>query len=87
MSVDTAKKYMSDAPMDPAQVDNIERILKWISIAALIIGGAIFIYEGSRYIKMKEKNPNLPSKLYGAGAAALVLGILSVAFGIIHIWW
>ena len=67
--------------------DKVETTLKWLSIAALIIGGAIFIYEGVRYLRMKQRNIDLPNKLYGAAAAALVLGILSVSFGIIHIWF
>jgi hypothetical protein len=74
------KNFMSDP-------DKVENMLKWLSIGALIIGGAIFIYEGIRYKKMKDKNPNLPNKLYGAASAALILGILSVSFGIIHIWY
>ena len=80
-------KYLSNAMMSVEEVDKIERMLKWISIAALVVGGAVFIYEGVRYKKLKDDNDDLPNKMYGAATAALVLGILSVIFGIVHIWW
>lgn len=67
--------------------DQLETFIKWLSITALLVGGAIFIYEGIRYIRLKEQNPSIPNKIYGAAVAALVLGILSVTFGILHIWF
>lgn len=75
------------APVNTEQLEKIEKYLRWISIGALILGGAIFIYEGVRYIRMRQRDPKLPSKLNGAGAAAIVLGSLSIIFGVIHIWW
>ena len=53
---------------------------------ALLVTGAIFIYEGIKYINMKQSNPELSDKLYVAGVFALVLGIIEVAFGVYHFW-
>lgn len=63
-----------------------ELIVNRISMIALLVTGAIFIYEGIKYINMKQKNPNLSDKLYVAGSLALILGIIEVAFGVYHFW-
>jgi len=67
--------------------DQLEFFIKWLSITALLIGGAIFVYEGMRYINLKQQNPSIPNKIYGAAVVAILLGVLSITFGIIHIWW
>lgn len=51
---------------------------------ALLAGGVYFIYEGSKYINMKQMNSKLPDKLYIAGTFTIVLGVISIAFGIWH---
>lgn len=65
---------------------NSELILNRVSMIALLVTGAIFIYEGIKYITMKQSNPDLSDKLYVAGTFALVLGVLEVGFGIYHFW-
>ena len=61
-------------------------MLNRISMIALLVTGAVFIYQGIKYINMKQTNPELSDKLYVAGVFALVLGIVEVAFAIYHFW-
>ena len=62
----------------------LEQILNKLSMFALLAGGVYFIYEGSKYINMKQMNSKLPDKLYIAGTFTIVLGVISIAFGIWH---
>jgi O-antigen ligase len=64
---------------------NAEYIVNRISMVSLIIAGAIFIYQGIKYINMKKTNPDLSDKLYVAGVFALILGVVEVAFGVYHV--
>ena len=61
-----------------------EKIINRISMISLMIAGAIFIYEGVKYINMKQENPSLSEKVYVAGAFALILGVLEIGFGVWH---
>lgn len=61
-----------------------EDTIKYASMAILLGTGAIMIYEGANYIKMKQANPNISDKIYFAAVLAILLGIAEIAFGIYH---
>lgn len=63
-----------------------ESFLNKLSMISLIVTGAIFLYEGIKYITMKQQNPSLPDKLYAAAVLAIILGVAEIAFGIAHFW-
>ena len=65
---------------------NLEYILNRASMVALLIAGVIFLYEGVKYIKMKQDNPEIPDKIYAAAILAMVVGIAEIIFGIAHFW-
>lgn len=66
---------------------NSEYLLNRISMISLLAGGAFFIYEGASYISMKRQNPDkIPDKIYAAGVFTILLGIVSIIFGLVHLW-
>ena len=65
---------------------DVEKLLIRVSMIVLLVTGAIFIYEGIKYINIKKENPNLSDKLYVAGAFALTLGVVEIAFGVFHFY-
>lgn len=64
-----------------------EKLLNRISMITLLITGLIFIYEGIKYIYMKQQNPELPDKLYAAGILALIVGVAEIVFAIVHFFF
>lgn len=59
----------------------------YIMMVVLIGLGGFLIYEGISYIKMKEKNPDIPSTIYAASTLAFVVGIMDILFGVAHYWF
>ena len=64
----------------------MEKWLKYISMATLLIVGTIMIYEGVSYVKAKQANPMLPEKIYAAAVLAIVLGSAEILFGMYHLF-
>jgi hypothetical protein len=64
----------------------MEKMLKYISMAVLLIAGTIMIYEGVSYVKAKQANPMLPEKIYAAAVLAIVLGAAEIIFGLYHVF-
>lgn len=66
---------------------NAEYWLNRVSMVCLLGGGLFFIYEGAQYIDMKRQNPNkVPDKMYVAGIFTIILGLVSIGFGLFHLW-
>lgn len=64
---------------------NSEWALNRLSMFALLGGGFYFIFEGSKYIDMKRQNPiKIPDKMYAAGILTIILGVVSILFGLAH---
>lgn len=79
--VECIKKHELKLNMDT------ELLLNRISMITLLLTGFVFLYEGIKYIHMKNTNPSLPAKLYVAGILALFLGIVEIAFAIVHFFF
>jgi hypothetical protein len=63
----------------------LEDILNKLSMIALLAGGVYFIYEGASYIALRNNDPKkYPEKMVVAGSFTIVLGIVSIGFGIWH---
>lgn len=62
-------------------------IIRYVSMFALIFAGVYFIIEGSRYIALKRKNPQYSDKMYVAGVLTIILGVISLAFAILHFYF
>lgn len=65
---------------------SVELFLNRASMVSLLIFGAIFIYEGAKYISMKQRNPDISDKIYAAAILAILLGIAEIVFAIAHLW-
>lgn len=63
---------------------DLELSLNIITIASLILGGLIFLYQGVDYINIKKNDPKIPNKMYVAGIFTVILGFVSIAFAIVH---
>ena len=61
-----------------------KQTIKYASMTILFVTGAIMIYEGSNYIKMKQANPNISDKIYAAAVLAILLGVAEITFGVFH---
>lgn len=61
-----------------------EFFLNILVIASLMLGGLIFLFQGANYIKIKNNDSKIPNKLYVAGVFTVILGIISILFGILH---
>lgn len=61
-----------------------EYFLNILVIASLMLGGLIFLFQGANYIKLKQNDPKIPDKIYVAGIFTIILGIISILFGIVH---
>lgn len=67
---------------------DIEYLLNILTVASLLIGGLIFIYQGFDYISITKNNKTKSAKLIVAGVLTIVLGFVSIIFGLVHyfIW-
>ena len=63
---------------------DIEYLLNILTVASLLIGGLIFIYQGADYINIKKNNDKMSTKLAVAGILTIILGIVSIIFGLMH---
>lgn len=58
-----------------------------LSMVTLILGGLFFIYEGTVLIILHRENPKrISSKLVAAGTLTIALGVISIAFAILHLF-
>ena len=62
-------------------------IVVYVMMVVLIATGVYMIYEGAKYIEMREKNPDIPPTIYAASTLAFVVGIMDIIFGIAHYWF
>lgn len=68
--------------------DTTELILNRVSMALLIAGGLFFIYEGSMLVEMHRDSPDkIPPKVAVAGSLTIFLGIISIAFAVLHLFF
>ena len=63
---------------------DLEYLLNVATVASLLLGGLIFLYQGADYIRIKKNDNKIPDKMYVAGVMTIILGIVSIIFGIIH---
>ena len=64
-----------------------ENLLNRVSMAALFLGGIFFIYEGAVLVDSRRENPSkIPEKVAVAGSLTILLGILSIAFAVLHLF-
>jgi hypothetical protein len=66
---------------------DIEYLLNILTVVSLLVGGLIFIYQGYYYIDMRKQNDKLPTKLLVAGILTIILGFVSIIFGILHYYF
>jgi hypothetical protein len=66
---------------------DIEYVLNIATVASLLLGGLIFLYQGADYIRMKKNDRKIPDKMYAAGVLTIILGVLSIIFGIVHYFY
>ena len=59
----------------------------YVMMVILIATGILLIYEGASYIRMREKNPDIPPTIYAASTLAFLVGIMDILFGIAHYWF
>lgn len=70
-----------------SSVTQTEKALNRVSMVALVIGGGFFIYEGAVLIDMHRSNPSkVPKRIAVAGALTVFLGVLSLAFVLLHLF-
>lgn len=62
------------------------KVILYLSMGSLLLGGSIMIYEGVQYIKLKQSNPSISSKIYVAAILAIILGVAEIFFGIYHLF-
>lgn len=66
---------------------DFEYLLNILTVVSLLLGGLIFIYQGYNYINIKNNNDKLPTKLLVAGILTIILGFVSIIFGILHYYF
>lgn len=69
-------------------MSNTEKLLNRVSMLSLIAAGIFFIYEGSILVEMHRDSPSkIPSKVAVAGALTIFLGVLSLGFALVHLFF
>lgn len=66
---------------------DLEYLLNIFTVVSLLLGGLIFIYQGFNYISIKNSNTKMPTKLLVAGILTIILGFVSILFGILHYYF
>ncbi len=62
-------------------------IITYIMMVILIATGILLIYEGASYIRMRDKNPDIPPTIYAASVLAFIVGFMDIVFGVAHYWF
>lgn len=78
----------SNTNAKPSAGSNTELILNRVSMALLVAGGLFFIYEGSTLVEMHRDSPDkIPPKVAVAGSLTILLGVISIAFAVLHLFF